>query len=241
MQGKHPNGVAVAINFCEKHTRPFAADGSCPDCDAESLSDGDKKSIVAKKESVLRRRICGVPFRFRDAHLSQFVVDGGGDAQRYALAVVSAYANKLKDRMQEGGGLVLFGNCGTGKTLLACSLVHHAIDAGYLAQYTKVYDLIGNIKSTWSNPVLSEFDAIDAYVLPDLLVIDEIGVQFGSDAERQLLFRVLNARYEQVKPTIIVSNLTKDELVECIGERCMDRLKEGQGAHVAFTWGSHRK
>ena len=65
-------------------------------------------------------------------------------------------------------------------------------------------------------------------------------VQFGSDAEKLLLFDVLNERYERRKPTLMLSNLTAQEVAAYLGERVMDRLREDGGEVVVFDWASHR-
>jgi DNA replication protein DnaC len=74
----------------------------------------------------------------------------------------------------------------------------------------------------------------------DLLILDEIGVQFGSETERNLLFDVLNERYEDCKPTLLLSNLPKQDVAKYLGERVMDRLREDGGRVVVFDWESHR-
>jgi len=44
-----------------------------------------------------------------------------------------------------------------------------------------------------------------------------------------------------MKPTILISNLSEQELGIYIGERVLDRMMEGQGAIIAFDWESYRK
>ncbi|HBH7937850.1 TPA: ATP-binding protein, partial [Escherichia coli] len=47
-------------------------------------------------------------------------------------------------------------------------------------------------------------------------------------------------RYERMKPTILISNQSKDELSAFIGERVIDRMNDGGGCTLAFTWDSYR-
>ncbi|MDN6682437.1 MAG: ATP-binding protein, partial [Enterobacterales bacterium] len=42
------------------------------------------------------------------------------------------------------------------------------------------------------------------------------------------------------RPTILISNLTREELVTFIGERVLDRMSDGGGCTLAFTWESYR-
>ncbi|HBV4032592.1 TPA: ATP-binding protein, partial [Klebsiella pneumoniae] len=42
-------------------------------------------------------------------------------------------------------------------------------------------------------------------------------------------------------PTILISNLPKDELTQFIGERVIDRMNDGGGCTISFTWDSYRE
>jgi len=95
--------------------------------------------------------------------------------------------------------------------------------------------------------VLDEFEAAcrtpegSPHLPWDLLVLDEVGVQFGTETENLVLFRILNRRYEDMKPTILVSNVEIGKLTEFVGERVIDRLCEGGGGILEFTWESARQ
>ena len=73
-----------------------------------------------------------------------------------------------------------------------------------------------------------------------LLVIDEIGVQYGTDSEQTILFDVLDKRYRDMRPTILLTNQNTIGLKAFIGERAFDRLTE-TARWVAFDWPSHRR
>jgi hypothetical protein len=48
-------------------------------------------------------------------------------------------------------------------------------------------------------------------------------------------------RYEEMKPSLLVSNLTVDEIIDYLGDRVFDRMRENGGAVLAFNWTSHRQ
>ena len=75
---------------------------------------------------------------------------------------------------------------------------------------------------------------------PDLLVLDEVGVQFGSRTEENLIFTLMNKRYEDLKPTLVISNELEDGLETYLGPRTFDRLKDGGGLIIPFPWESYR-
>jgi DNA replication protein DnaC len=66
-------------------------------------------------------------------------------------------------------------------------------------------------------------------------------VQAGSTSEQNLLFDVINERYNNRLPTLLLSNLTQAEVVAVLGERVIDRLREDGGKVITFDWQSARK
>jgi DNA replication protein DnaC len=85
----------------------------------------------------------------------------------------------------------------------------------------------------------TESQAIADLLVPDLLIIDEIGASTGSDHELGLLFEIINKRYENLRPMILISNLNVQDLQRFLGQRAMDRFNECATV-VAFDWESHR-
>ena len=58
--------------------------------------------------------------------------------------------------------------------------------------------------------------------------------------EKQMLFTLIDMRYLEKLCTTVISNRSKEEIIERIGERTTDRLSEN-GITLAFTWESYRK
>ncbi|MCP9269696.1 ATP-binding protein [Xenorhabdus sp. XENO-1] len=181
-----------------------------------------------------------VPKRFEKVNLDNY--DPVNREAERCLKVCKAYAKKWPDRLKQGGGLVMCGLPGTGKNHLAIAIGKHVIQEHQSSvKFTSAIKIARDFKSTWSKSSdQTESEVINRYSTPDLLIIDEIGVQFGSDAEKIILFEIVNNRYESMKPTILLSNLPKDELSEFIGERVLDRMNDGGGCTLMFTWESYR-
>jgi len=148
-------------------------------------------------------------------------------------------------------GLIMLGKNGTGKSMLSSMILkeliirepHISLGYGLSSQrrlYTEAIKVIRAIKDTWRNAsTISEQDAINRFISPEVLVIDEIGVQYGSDTEAQFLTEIINDRYNQQKRTILCGNLTLPELSNTIGERAIDRFREG-GKVLVFDWDGYR-
>lgn len=216
----------------------------CPKCAEERQAEEAKRKA---EEAAMERRYrvanllgsSGIPTRFADRDFAGYVATSPG--QRFALNVCRKYAETWASQSEKGGSLVLTGGPGTGKTHLACA-IGNAVIREHLAvvSFGTVLTMIRHVKDTYRrDSERSEQQAINDLVRPDLLILDEVGIQTGSDHEKMLIFEVLNARYEEMRPTILLSNLSAEDLEEFIGQRIMDRYREC-GVVVPFDWDSHR-
>lgn len=159
--------------------------------------------------------------------------------QQKALGKAREFLSNTLNR--KGGNLVLAGRVGTGKTHLAAAIVSALVEQNRTAALIKMPELIREIKHSWSRDSdTSESALIDHFSTIGLLVIDEVGVQFGSDTEKLLVSEIIDNRYQELLPTVLISNLDIEGIRKCIGERCYDRLKEDGGQIVAFDWDSAR-
>lgn len=181
-----------------------------------------------------------IPPRFTDRRLSNYAPQC--DEARHALDIAKEYAENFEMMAERGSGLILCGGVGTGKTHLAAGIAHEIMARDLSPVFTTVMGAVRVVKETYNrDSSLTERDAIRSFIAPDLLILDEVGVQFGSDTEKLILFEIINGRYEEVKPTIVISNLAKDALEKFLGERSFDRLREGGGRLVVFDWPSYRR
>jgi DNA replication protein DnaC len=217
----------------------------CPACSAE-IAEKDRASAEQKdreqKSELWRRRIggAGIPDRFMDRSLRCYKAETEG--QKRALAFAEAYANTFDEVLKTGRSAVFIGKPGTGKTHLAVGIGLRIMHRdGRSVLFSTVMRAIRRIRNTWGrNAEESETDAIGALTSVDLLILDEVGIQCGTENEKLLIFDVLNERYERRLPTILLSNLGLEDVKQFLGERVYDRLCEDGGEVVVFDWESHR-
>ena len=182
----------------------------------------------------------GIPPRFRGKSFDDY--QPVSKASQKNKNVLVAYANNFLEHFKAGRSLILCGGMGTGKTMLVCALAQQIrTELRKNVIYTTAYHLVREVKDTYGNPGQREDEVISKYAFPDLLIIDEVGVQFGSDSESLIMFEVLNSRYENMLPSIVISNVDLSELGRYLGDRGIDRLKENGGGVLVFDWESYRK
>jgi len=218
--------------------------GACPQCDREeSITKArEEREEAANLAKLAALSMSGIPKRFLSKTFANYVTDNAIGKQR-ALTICKAYCDNFETVSSRGTGMILCGRPGTGKTHLACAIGNSLVMSNKVVLFIGAYRAIQKVKDTYSRKSdgLTEQAVIDNFSNLDLLILDEIGVQYGSDAERLILFEIINRRYEQVRPTILISNLGIDELSGYVGDRVRDRMKEGAGPVVAFDWESERR
>lgn len=200
----------------------------------------DEQKRRTRAEWEKRLGTAAIPERFHGCRLRTYIAET--PEQQAALHFAKDYADSFSAVRRSGRGAIFVGNVGTGKTHLAVGIglqVMHTHGATVL--FSTVARAVRRIKDTWSKrSTESEGEAVATLVFPDLLILDEVGVQFGSDFEKNLLFDVLNERYEKRKPTLFLSNLSIEGVALFLGERVMDRLREDGGDVLPFQWDSYR-
>lgn len=132
--------------------------------------------------------------------------------------------------------IVITGGVGTGKTHLAYALINKyaekkQYDSGrtfYTSSYigyANIKQIIDNIKKLWSKDCDSyDYKTVEEYKTIPLLIIDEIGVQYGTESERIELYEIINSRYNNMLPTISISNFNREQMEKTLGLRIVDRL-----------------
>lgn len=216
----------------------------CPSCARKKIDYEDKRlrqAAIRAQEQAKAQQLFGraaIPKRFVTRTLESYTARTEGETK--ALNAASKYVQNWDENRDNGTSLIFTGNPGTGKTHLAVGIARKVMEQSGTAMYTRVIEIAQSVKETYSGNGRTERQVIRSFSDPDLLIIDEVGRQYGTDAEKMYLFEVINARYEECKPTILISNLNINQLKEYIDPAAMDRLREGGGRMIAFDWDSSR-
>lgn len=105
--------------------------------------------------------------------------------------------------IHDSSNIIIIGQNGTGKTMLAKNLAEHAITRGYSALFISASELLNDLAAQETGSALTR--RLRHYCRPQLLVIDEIGYLATSSEHADLLFEIVTRRYLQ-KPIILTTN-----------------------------------
>ena len=214
----------------------------CPDCEeiriaTERQAEAQKQAERAQARLEAMLGEAAIPKRFMGRSLDNFRVDNPGQAD--ALDVAREYAENFAAHAERGDGLVFAGLPGTGKSHLATA-IQQAVMPQVGSLYVTCGGLIRAVRSTWSrDSQRTEAEVLREFGAAPLLVVDEVGATAGSDNEQTLIFDVLDRRYRDMLPTILLTNLDKSGFKNFVGDRVFDRLTES-ARWVGFDWASYR-
>lgn len=215
----------------------------CPQC--QEIKDRELKQKEAEEKRLLEMRKfeemigrTGLPRRFIGKTFDTFKAQTPEQSRAFNIAY--EYASEFESHKREGTGLIFLGKPGTGKSHLVAAIIQNILP-DRIGVYVTVSDLIRAVRGAWrKDSEYSETEVLNHFIYADLLAMDEVGKQYGTDGEQQIIFDVLDGRYREMKPTILMGNVLGEELSVYLGERVADRLRETNTA-ISFNWDSYRK
>jgi DNA replication protein DnaC len=136
------------------------------------------------------------------------------------------------DFLAQGRNLILCGTAGLGKTMIAKNIAHAAVLAGYSALFRTAGDLLADLDG--DSPGLRRrkfrFDA-----RPALLVIDECGYLSYDAHAADLLFEIVNHRYERNSILLTTNKGFKDWNTVFPNATCIAALLDRLTHHADIT------
>lgn len=140
------------------------------------------------------------------------------------------YANNFTKKAQ---GLIMYGGTGLGKTHLSLAIANVVIERGYGVYYNSIQNIMEKLEREHFGRKTTEESEKDSITSADLLIIDDLGVEFVTQFTIAALHDIINTRLLKGLPTIISTNLEMDEIYEKYTQRIASRLF-GNSMPLAF-------
>ena len=163
--------------------------------------------------------------------------------------------NKGRQVVESGGILVTYGTNGTGKSRMAyelakkCSMPRDefapvgmsSIRKTRPCYYTTAVMLFMELRESFGpKSESSEMQIVKRYSEAAFLVIDEIQERGETSFEDRKLTSIIDARYSDNRPTMLISNYSREKFAQSMSPAVLDRIREnGMGLH--FDWESYRR
>lgn len=225
---------------CKKCGVEYLGYPGFPTCDACLAVENEERQRLSYQRLIDEERQ-----RDRDARRRDFEA-GWPERHVQSLARMGgaglAKAESLFPLVESGAMIILFGDRGRGKTQIGTWMANKRLQAGgWAGSYLKAFDLFQQIKASWTKEAgFTEKDVCDGYKEACFLVIDEVHERSESDWENRSLRNILDHRYDDCLPTVVIGNWSNlEEVRNGVGASIFDRITEAGGA-VHCNWSSYR-
>lgn len=165
--------------------------------------------------------------------------------QQGALQACQAFAT------EPSGWIILSGDKGQGKTHLMAAVANDLFARAHQPLYVVVPDWLDYVRAGFrtSGPtgpndtvtVQDNGDSVDERMRQakevDVLLLDDLGAEKRSPWSDQVLYQLLNYRYNEEKPTIISTNCSMETGVSGIEARILSRMRDRGLSHIIPLYG----
>ena len=207
---------------------------TCPRCEDTGYVDG---KVCACYQQALREEACRRLSSLSAMKLTEFdemslaYYSDKPDARlgitpREHMQNILQYCRRYAEAFSANApSLLLLGPTGTGKTHLSLAIAKQVTEQGYSVIYGSIQPLLRKLEGEHFGR--AEGDSEAQLIGCDLLILDDLGMEFDSPFNRVCLYNVLNARLLEGKPTIISTNLSHTAIKERYGDQIASRITGG--------------
>lgn len=202
-------------------TRTVGIACACRQKEAEETEKRFQRQDRIRKVSELRRMSL-MDEKVRNASFSRFSVT---DENKKLYKIARKYTENFPMMLKKGQGLLLYGDVGSGKSFTAGCIANYLIERMRPVVMTSFIQILEELMRFGDDANMK----IQTMMLADLLVIDDLGTERGTDFALEKVYEVIDARYRSGKPIILTTNLDLGYMQRCEDirySRIYDRIFE---------------
>lgn len=155
------------------------------------------------------------------------------------MHLAQRYVDYWPEMRGKNVGLLLWGGVGTGKSFMAGCIANALMEQEVAVYMTNFARIMNELNSAFAG----RNEVVDRLCRYPLLVIDDFGMERGTEYALEQIYNIIDSRYRSRKPLIVTTNLTLTELKnpqDTAHARIYDRLLE-LCTPIACTGPSMRK
>ncbi|MCL5998360.1 MAG: ATP-binding protein [Chloroflexi bacterium] len=223
-----------SLSSPDAHIQP--ADGG-PDCNYC----GNRRYVLDAQGNLKACPVCGVAQAWKVRAVDAYSSRTGAALKQTFFNFKTRFAGEedalLRDCLEaaeefaeepDSRWLVLWGERGNGKSHLCAAVANHLIASGRAALFITMPDLLASLRHTMELQANTEQESysghMNAFKNAPVLILDDLGAEGKSDWSDSVLFEILDYRYRNRLPTMIVTNCALDAFDPRIASRMQDTL-----------------
>lgn len=190
------------------------------------------KKLTEEEEAERKRRAermqglmdeSGMKRRFMNRTFETYKTDTPEREKAYNVS--RSYAENFDAAFKRGNGLYIMGGNGTGKTHLAAAIAIDLMRREIPVIFRNSVTLMQELRDKLDHPDESIHGFYRSLREADLLIIDDLGKERCTEWTMSELYGIVNDRYEDMRPTIITTNYSPDNLAAALIPSGGDRTK----------------
>ena len=155
------------------------------------------------------------------------------------MEIAHFYVEHWETMREENIGYLLWGKVGTGKSYFAGCIANALMEQEVAVRMTNFSAILNDLTASFEG----RNEYIERLCRFPLLIIDDFGMERGTEYGLEQVYNVIDSRYRSRKPLIVTTNLTLDSLqnpLDTAHARIYDRLLE-MCAPILFTGENFRR
>lgn len=199
-----PKQTFVSLPFLtgtdEKKLVPVSC--QCEKAEAERIEREDQEEI----KKIRFRRSIEASWREDGFHDSSYLnpkFDDDDGSNKKLTEVCKRYVSNWDKMYENGMGILLYGGVGAGKSFLAGCVCNALLEKRVRICATSFPRVLNVLQNLYERKA-----SLDRLAKYQLVLLDDFGVERGTEYAQEQLFSVVDARYRAKKPTIITTNLS---------------------------------
>ena len=175
------------------------------------------------------------------ARLDTFIVNHPD--QKPVVAQLREFAGNIRENIDQGVCLVLYGTAGTGKDHLQAAMLYEAAGAGITCNWMSGQKIFALARKAMNDGADDDRVVVDLTRAQVLAISDPAAPDAKlTDWQVQFLWRVVDERYQRDRPTwMTVNALELEELERLLSYPTFNRLEDRGGIFLKCCWPSARK